>query len=65
VIKYKLPFKVDFDEKGGCKYTLYLEKQSGIDNLKYNISINTSSTNKFYNNIILNKDKKIELTLKK
>lgn len=65
VIKYKLPFKVDFDENGNCKYTLYLEKQSGVDNLKYNISINTSSTNKFYNDIILNKDKKIELTLKK
>ena len=47
MIKYKLPFKVDFDEKGNCKYTLYLEKQSGVDNLKYNISINTSSTNKF------------------
>lgn len=70
VIKYKLPFKVEFNNSEEYKYKIYLQKQSGIENLKYDVSININNGYCLIDGdkintktIILDKDKEIELTL--
>lgn len=61
IVKYKLPFRASFDNEGNFKYMLYFQKQPGVDNLKYSITINNVSDD----NGILDRDKQIINNIKK
>lgn len=70
VIKYKLPFKVNLKSDEKNLYRIYLQKQSGVENLQYDISMKVNEYNVFMEDEILNnksivleKDKKIDLIL--
>lgn len=72
VVKYKLPFKINFEKSNKQSYILYVDKQSGLENTVYNINFNSGDVEVIYDNkkienlnFILDKDKKIEFKINK